>query len=281
MSRFLKFLIFLLFIFAVLFYCKRTVQDKNEEKLEVPKTLQAIPEQIISRDAYVVSYNNETKCPNWVAWHLTGDNTQGIYKRTGVPFLDENGHAYGIAHFSSELSHNHYIVDLEVNGPRQQHDDWAENGLEMTHGHLCPAADNKWSKEAQNQCSLLSNICPQTERLNTGSWNKLEGKCREWANNYGDIYIVAGPVFYNHQITRTFGKNQVAIPDAFFKVVLCVNDNPKAIGFIYANDNESHSLKNAICTVDHVEQVTGIDFFPLLPDEVENQIENSSNINEW
>ena len=83
---------------------------------------------------------------------------------------------------------------------------------------------------------LQTNMCPQISSLNSGGWNKLEEKCRKWANSYGDIYIVAGPIFHDG-VKSTFGANKIAIPDAFFKVVLCLTDKPKAIVFIYENDS--------------------------------------------
>jgi endonuclease G len=33
--------------------------------------------------------------------------------------------------------------------------------------------------------------------------------------------------------------------------------------------------------VDDVERITGIDFFPTLPDDIENQVESYSNIENW
>ena len=97
---------------------------------------------------------------------------------------------------------------------------------------------------------------------------------------YGEIYIVAGPIF-NGPITRTMGEGRIAIPDAFFKVVLCLEGTPKAIGFIYKNDGSSQSLKNCVCSIDDVEELTGYDFFYSLQDDLENAIESTSNINLW
>ena len=47
----------------------------------------------------------------------------------------------------------------------------------------------------------------------------------------------------------------------------------KAIGFIFPNSAGHKPLKKYIVTVDSVEKRTNIDFFPALPDEVENRIE--------
>jgi endonuclease G len=63
---------------------------------------------------------------------------------------------------------------------------------------------------------LLSNVCPQHPTLNSGVWNQIEIACRTWAERYGDIYIVSGPVFYNQE-HETIGSNKVVVPEAFFK----------------------------------------------------------------
>lgn len=105
-------------------------------------------------------------------------------------------------------------------------------------------------------------------------------KCRHWANKYGEIHIVCGPLLFNRQ-HRTIGKNRVVVPEAFFKVVLCMQGTPKAIGFIYWNEETNKPVKSYVNTIDQVERITGIDFFPALPDDIENKVEANSNIDDW
>ena len=68
---------------------------------------------------------------------------------------------------------------------------------------------------------------------------------------------------------------------AFFKVVLCRRGGTKAIGFIYRNEGKHQTLQQAVRTVDEVEALTGIDFFPALDDATENRIEASAQLNDW
>lgn len=252
---------------------------KQVENLETPKD-GIFPSQVLRRIPYTISYNSETKNPNWVAWHLTSEHTEGPYNRKGVPYYDDSGNAIGIASFTYDVVYGDYFVDREVSSPRQEHSDWKEHPSNIDHGHMCPAADCKWSKEAINQSFLLTNMCPQDHELNGGDWETLEDKCRKWAKKYGDIYIVAGPIFYNG-IKNTFGANRIAIPDAFFKVVLCTKGTPKALGFIYSNNAEKQPMNQTVCSVDEVERVTNIDFFSSLPDEVEETVESSFNLRNW
>ena len=236
--------------------------------------------QLLQRVSYSTSYNNKTLCPNWVAWKLTKDHTDGPYPKTGVPYYSNDGSVIGIGKITPETLRNNYFVDFRAERPRQEHSDWVERPSDIDHGHMCPAGDNKWDKAAMNQSYLLTNMCPQNSSLNSGGWNKLEEKCRKWANSYGDIYIVAGPIFYDG-VKNTFGANKIAIPDAFFKVVFCISGKPKAIGFIYENNSSSQSMYKNCCTINHVEEITGFDFFSSLPDDIEDAVESMSDINIW
>ena len=89
-------------------------------------------------------------------------------------------------------------------------------------GHMAPAADMKWSKQAMEESFYMSNICPQNPNLNRGDWNDLEEKSRQWAKKYGAVYIACGPI-YDTKRPKRIGNNKVAVPHAFYKVIL-IND---------------------------------------------------------
>lgn len=223
--------------------------EYNPSGLEIPKLSKSMSEQIVSRKGYTVSYNISTKNPNWVAWNLTREHASGSVPR-----------------------YKGYLDDNEIQGYVPKEEDWFNMPSSLSHGHMCPAGDNKWDEKAMEQTFLLSNMCPQTQKLNSGSWNKLETKCRDWARRYGSIYIVCGPV-YESNSPSTMGNAKIWIPDAFYKVILCMEGTPKAIGFIYANDEQPHNMQKSMRTVDEIEAMTGIDFFYNLPDDIENDIE--------
>ena len=143
-----------------------------------------------------------------------------------------------------------------------------------------PAGDNKWDAEAMEQSFLMTNICPQDHVLNIGDWNNLEAQCRQWAEQYGSIYVVCGPVLYNKR-HKTIGKNKVVVPEAFFKVILRMGCTPQAIGFVYRNNDKRHPWGDYVNSVDEVERITGFDFFASLPDSVERQVERQVNVDMW
>ena len=235
---------------------RNALQTLPDDSMEVPASLADRPEQILRRTGYTVSYNRERRLANWVAWHLTASHVGGQYKRQGVPFMEDD----------------------EVPAPRATTYDYQRSGYDR--GHMCPSADNKWSDKAQQDCFLFTNICPQTHGLNGGDWNDLEMACRRWAKTYGDLYIVCGPVLGNQKY-KTIGRNKITVPEVFFKVVLCLQGEPKALGFLYQNADGDQEIDQCLRSVDEIERLTGIDFFPALDDRVEQRVEAEIRITDW
>ena len=153
--------------------------------LEIPIYKGKLSQTIKRRTAYTVSYNHDTRQPNWVAWVLTREHASGNLPR--ADFED----------------------DMDMPSPKGTKADYYNSGYDR--GHMCPAGDNKWSQKAMNECFLMTNMCPQNHSLNAGVWNTIEQQCRTWAKKYGKVYIVCGPVFLNKQ-HRKLGKNKVLVP---------------------------------------------------------------------
>ena len=138
---------------------------------ELPAPLKDRPEQILYKTGFTISYNRETKTPNWVAWHLTDNHTKGPHQRKQEVFSE----------------------DPEVKTPRATNMDYYNSRYDR--GHMCPAGDNKWSSESMRESFLFTNICPQNHGLNKYEWNDLEILCRDWARKDGSLDIVCGPIF--------------------------------------------------------------------------------------
>lgn len=224
-----------------------------DEEVGLPELLEKKRSQLIRHKGYVVDYNSQTKQPNWVAWTLTPERFEEVAGRS-----------------------DKFLPDPEVADPVTT-DDYKHSGYDR--GHICPAADNKWDKQAMQESFYMTNICPQNHNLNGGDWKELEEACRDWTMEYGRLYVVGGPVFEGVP-HKHIGDSRVAVPDAFFKVVLCLSPS-KAIGFVFANKAGSRPLRTYACTVDEVEQLTGIDFFPALPDSLEQAVEAMCDFSGW
>lgn len=133
-------------------------------------TPKGTPSQLLNCLGYTSYYNHDTKCPNWVAWHLTKKRTDGPYSRKGVPYYDEDGTAIAIGPVTPKTQRGDYFLDIESEDSRQLLSDWQNNEYAMTHGHIRPAGDNKWSKPAMNQLFLLTNHCSNHPR-----WSDCNG----------------------------------------------------------------------------------------------------------
>ena len=66
-----------------------TIPDSVIE-LCMPAPLKKTPEIILRKKSYVVSYNQDTRMPNWVAWQLTAEHTDGELKRMNNFHEEEN-----------------------------------------------------------------------------------------------------------------------------------------------------------------------------------------------
>ncbi len=202
-----------------------------------------------------LSFNADNHTPNWVAWALLAAETEGKVSRK-----------------------NTFWTDDEVAGCPNAND-YKKSGYDK--GHMCPAADQKWSEQAMYDCFSFTNMTPQDGALNSGAWQTLEKKERKWAMRDSAILIVAGPI-YEKSDTMRIGNSGVRVPSAFFKVFAAPYlDEPRGIAFVYPNMSSPGNMENYVMTIDDVEKLTGLDFFYNLPDELENSIESVASFRDW
>lgn len=123
-------------------------------------------------------------------------------------------------------------------------------------------------------------MSPQLPAFNRGIWKKLEELVRTWAVENEVLYIVTGPILING--LQSIGPNKVSIPKYFYKVILDYTEpGINGIGFILPNAGSSEPLQDFAVTIDSVEKLTGIDFYPLIPVTQQTQIEKTLCINCW
>lgn len=223
------------------------------ETVTLPKKL---AEQIKEYTGFTVSFNMDNGTPNYVAWELLGDEVQTDIDRT-----------------------DNFWQDTEIIGcPTTK--DYTGSGYDR--GHMCPAADQKWSQQAMLDCFVMANMCPQDHKLNAGAWNTLESKERQWAQRDSAVMIIAGPI-YTDSDTEVFGKtNKVRVPGAFFKVLLAPYiENPRGIAFVYPNMTSPGNMEDYAMSIDDLEKQLGYDFFPALPDNIEKKVEATYSFSDW
>ena len=234
-------------------------QNRNQgfvSKLEIPKYDEAPYKQHIIHKGFELVFDENNRIPEWVAYELTAEEVLGTAPRA-----------------------KHFDADPKVRGIQADNDDYRNSGWDR--GHMAPAGDMKLDEQMMRESFYFSNICPQNRNLNGGDWKTLEELCRIYAQKYGKVYIVCGPIVGNNLYGR-LGIHQVLIPDSFFKVLLVeTKKGYESVGFIMNNEAGHKPLQTYAKTVDDVESITGLDFFSLLPDKVENKVESTFNLSTW
>ena len=221
------------------------------ENVTIPKGLTS---QIKEYTGFTLSFNKDNRTPNYVAWELLGSEVSNEVSRT-----------------------DNFWQDTAIEGCTK-HADYTGSGYDR--GHMCPAADQKWSADAMNDCFVMANMCPQLHDLNAGAWETLESKERTWAKRDSAILIIAGPI---HTEDDTYiEKSKVRVPSAFFKVLLAPYlDEPRGIAFVYPHMKCSGNMQDYATTIDEVEKITGFDFFASLPDDIEKKVESTFSFTDW
>jgi endonuclease G len=212
--------------------------------------------EIIYHDNYRLSYAEKYEQAEWVAYEL------------------KKSHINTINNFDRPF----FIEDPKVKSGSADWRNYKQSGYDK--GHFCPAGDRKFSKDAFDETFYTSNIAPQRRVFNNGVWNRLEQKVRYWAIKYDGIYVVTGGVFSKNM--KTIGDENVAVPEVFYKVLLDTSQNEtKMIAFAVPHEDSDKPLYKFVITVDDLEKITGIDFFPNLNDNLEQKLESNANYKSW
>lgn len=254
--------IILLIAYVILWFFTPSVDDYygdgNQDGviagLEIP--LLQDGETLTLHTGYALSYDEEHEQPRWVAYNLTRDEVYGVHQRK-----------------------DDFRSDPNIRSGSATLDDYRGSGYDR--GHLIPAADLPWSEQAMSDSFYMSNMSPQDPSFNRGLWASLEAVVRNYAAIEGSVYVVTGPILTDGPYER-IGENEVSIPKQYYKVILDYTEpEQKAIGFLVPNEGSRARLERFATSIDHIESVSGIDFFPQLPDEAEKTLEQSYDFTLW
>ena len=215
--------------------------------------------QVVSHDHYTLSYVESYEQAEWVAYELSAER------------LGRRERLIEVLPFGTDPK-----VKTGSASPR----DYVRSGYDR--GHLAPAADMAFSTEAMRQSFYMSNVSPQIPAFNRGIWRELEEQTRDWSRANKHLYVVTGPVLAQRAIKRFGPDKGLAAPRSYFKVLLDLKEpEQKAVAFLLPNAKSDNRLSEYIISIDSLENLTGIDFFPELPDELEEELESFSNPLRW
>ncbi len=222
------------------------------QQYELPAT--GVREQLVKHTMFTLSYNEGYELPSWAAYQLTPEQARvtGTFKEK-------------------------YTEDPLVTTGSPSVKDYKDAGFIM--GQLVPPEDMFTLQKAVEETFLTSNTVPHKPVFNKNVWKKMEMLIREWAAEGNTLYIVAGPVLTDAPF-GTFGSNKISIPERYYKVLLDVTGE-RAIAFVLRSNVASGAPRAFAVSVDELEKITGIDFFPALPDELETKLESSKDFTKW
>ncbi len=212
--------------------------------------------QIIRHRYYSLAYNENNEQADWVAYKLTKQSIQ-------IPNVKRE---------------REYRKDYKVKTGSAIHSDYSHSGY--TRGHLAPAGDMAFNTTAMKESFFMSNMTPQIRAFNNGIWKELEENTRDWAYRNDEIYIVSGPLF-NLENPTQIGKNNVAVPDAFYKAILDIKSpSQKSIAFIVPHEKSDIHLSEYAVSIDYLENVCSFNLFPdlYIDEEEEQELESGMDI---
>ena len=210
-------------------------------------------DQVVDHAHYSLGYEEAWEQARWVAYRLTPAQLSG--RRVGRS--------------------DDFRADPAVRSGSATRDDYRRSGY--TRGHLAPAGDMAFAERAMSESFLLSNVSPQRAALNGGVWRELEEATRDWVRAKGPTYVVTGPLVGAD--AGSIGANAVAVPHAFYKVLL--TESGEGIGFVVPHARQTEPLGAFARTIDEVELAAGLDFFPELDTLATPAVESRLDPDAW
>lgn len=228
---------------------------------------------------YSVQWDTEKHAQRWSCYRMHAGNSSSKIDRKP---RDTSGNFSEYPNDPDLPSQYHFTVDPY----------WSSG---FDHGHMMPSADRAYSynQAANRQTFYMTNMQPQLNSINAGIWADMEtrihgyGGISGWNNaNFRDtLYIVkGGTIDRDADIIKYLGsgKNKIPVPRYFFMAILCKskasgNGGYKALGFWVdqtASVPSNYVMSNYVRNIDELENLTGLDFFCNLPDDIEKAVES-------
>ncbi|MDA7817237.1 DNA/RNA non-specific endonuclease [Sulfurimonas sp.] len=167
-------------------------------------------DQIIDKQVYTICYDYKMKGAKYISYTLDGSlvNSVNIKKR------------------------NSFYTEKNLKKEYRSHTkDYTHSGYDR--GHLANDASFDYDKKILRKTYTMANIIPQAPNVNRRTWIKAEKLERSVAVNLGTVSVLNGVVYGSNPLR--IGKNQIAIPDGFWKMIYNDEKNYKKC-FYYKND---------------------------------------------
>jgi len=226
-------------------------------------------EKVIHHSLFSLVYSEPHEQAKWVAHLISPDILNGSVPRSN-DFRADPKVITGTA-----IEEDYFLRIINHQGKTDY------DGFGWDRGHLAPSADFRWSKKAVSESYFYSNMSPQTPDFNRKSWAALENDLRAYVyREQVPLYVVTGGVLTPDLPVIERSIQKVAIPQFFWKVAIDL-DNKRGIGFLMPNQLADYPTEHYATTIDDIEQLTGIDFYAALADNLEQNIEGQRQTKDW
>lgn len=267
MSRKYLYPLLLIIVTIGLYYAEKYVDRQNEHYPDASRSKSSYKKfdegflptsttgMVINHQYYTLSYAEKHEQAEWVAYELQAAHIK-----------------------DSEFERPYFVKDRKVSTGSAHWRNYKNSGYDR--GHLVPAADREFDYNAYHETFLTSNISPQQHDFNGGIWNSLEQRTRYWAKKKDGLFVITGGVLKDN--LPVIGDEDVSVPEEFYKILLDhQNGAYRALAFLLPNGPTHGPLYDYIVSIDTIEEKTGIDFFPQLPQTQQQELESNIDRDGW
>jgi endonuclease G len=213
--------------------------------------------KLLENKGYSVGYSESRKNPLWVSYRI-----------------------FDVPELKSGKRPSRFKEDHRTRS-QISHSDYTHSGYDR--GHMAPnyGIATRYGRDAQLETFLMSNIIPQTPYINRHMWKDLEHRVAErYGRYFSEVWVITGPVF-----TEPVGRldSGVDIPSHYYKIMADEHDGElRVLAFLIENDCPPFTrIRKRLVSVDEIEERTGLDFFPDLPDDLQRAVEGEPATRLW
>jgi endonuclease G len=225
-----------------------------------PKTPGTLNVTVLHNEAYTVGFSSERRTPLWSAYRVIRKEHPFILARPKGDFLTDPR-----------------VPDSPT------HKDYTGSGYDR--GHMTPnsAIARCFGAQAQRETFFLTNICPQAPALNQKVWEHLEVKELDYANQFGEVWVVDGPIFPDLKDPSKPAKklrSGINVPEAFYKILVHDDSGGKGLSVHACAVIMPQTVKGTelpsqyTTTIDQIEDRTGLEFLWKLPPETQRRLKS-------
>jgi endonuclease G len=227
--------------------------------------------EILEHAGMVIGYDCDYKMASWVFHVLTPDVSFGSVSRSN-DFRTDQQASCGTAEEA-----DYFLKTKNADGT------FKYDGFGFDRGHLAPSADFRWSSNALSESYYYSNMTPQRPEFNRESWASLEDLLRRIVDQENKpFYVITGPILHDSLPEIDRSVNKLKIPEFHYKIIVdASSQNPRGMAFVMPNKKCEERLSSYVISIDSLESLTGINFFPGINTIQEAKIETAADFSAW